>query len=140
MVDWPNSFGYNMFLYPLSRMTGGIYYEHAHRLVAEHERHADIRTRWQSPGAYDLVRPGSSRIKRIRQVKCLASLDHMATQAGMSADVARTMLIILPLIVEQRMMNQPGHGIVCGDIESIHGQHPATLFQEGPHYLVQVQP
>jgi cytochrome c oxidase assembly protein subunit 15 len=30
--DWPNSFGYNMFLYPVSRMTGGIYYEHAHRL------------------------------------------------------------------------------------------------------------
>jgi cytochrome c oxidase assembly protein subunit 15 len=30
--DWPNSFGWNMFLYPLSRMTGGIYYEHAHRL------------------------------------------------------------------------------------------------------------
>lgn len=33
VVDWPNSFGYNMFLYPLSRMTGGIYYEHAHRLL-----------------------------------------------------------------------------------------------------------
>ncbi len=33
VVDWPNSFGYNMFLYPLSRMTGGIYYEHAHRLM-----------------------------------------------------------------------------------------------------------
>ncbi len=32
VVDWPNSFGSNMFLYPLSRMTGGIYYEHAHRL------------------------------------------------------------------------------------------------------------
>jgi cytochrome c oxidase assembly protein subunit 15 len=32
VVDWPNTFGYNMFLYPLSRMTGGIYYEHAHRL------------------------------------------------------------------------------------------------------------
>ncbi len=30
--DWPNTFGYNMFLYPLSRMTGGIYYEHGHRL------------------------------------------------------------------------------------------------------------
>ena len=30
--DWPNSYGVNMFLYPLSRMTGGIYYEHAHRL------------------------------------------------------------------------------------------------------------
>jgi cytochrome c oxidase assembly protein subunit 15 len=32
VVDWPNSFGYNMFLYPFSRMTGPIYYEHAHRL------------------------------------------------------------------------------------------------------------
>lgn len=30
--DWPNSYGANMFLYPLARMTGGIYYEHAHRL------------------------------------------------------------------------------------------------------------
>ncbi len=30
--DWPRTFGSNMFLYPLSRMTGGIYYEHAHRL------------------------------------------------------------------------------------------------------------
>ena len=32
VVDWPNSFGSNMFLFPLSRMTGGVYYEHAHRL------------------------------------------------------------------------------------------------------------
>lgn len=31
--DWPNSFGSNMFLYPLSAMTGGIFYEHAHRLL-----------------------------------------------------------------------------------------------------------
>jgi cytochrome c oxidase assembly protein subunit 15 len=30
--DWPTTFGSNMFLYPLARMTGGIYYEHAHRL------------------------------------------------------------------------------------------------------------
>jgi cytochrome c oxidase assembly protein subunit 15 len=32
VVDWPNSYGYNMFLFPLSRMTAGIYFEHAHRL------------------------------------------------------------------------------------------------------------
>ena len=32
VVDWPNSFGTNMFLFPLARMTGGVYYEHAHRL------------------------------------------------------------------------------------------------------------
>lgn len=30
--DWPSSFGTNMFLYPLSKMTGPIYFEHAHRL------------------------------------------------------------------------------------------------------------
>ncbi|MCA9294505.1 MAG: COX15/CtaA family protein [Phycisphaerales bacterium] len=30
--DWPTSYGLNMVLFPLSRMTGGIYYEHAHRL------------------------------------------------------------------------------------------------------------
>lgn len=30
--DWPASFGSNMFLYPLARMTGNIYYEHTHRL------------------------------------------------------------------------------------------------------------
>ena len=32
VTDWPNSYGYNMFLYPLTRMTGGVYYEHVHRL------------------------------------------------------------------------------------------------------------
>jgi cytochrome c oxidase assembly protein subunit 15 len=30
--DWPNSYGYTMFLFPLSEMTGDVYYEHAHRL------------------------------------------------------------------------------------------------------------
>jgi len=32
--DWPNSFGYNMFLFPPSKWVGGIFYEHTHRLVA----------------------------------------------------------------------------------------------------------
>lgn len=31
--DWPTSYDYNMFLFPLSRMVGGAFYEHAHRLV-----------------------------------------------------------------------------------------------------------
>lgn len=32
--DWPNSYGYNMFLFPVSRWVGGIFYEHTHRLIA----------------------------------------------------------------------------------------------------------
>ena len=32
--DWPNSFGYNMFLFPLSRWVGDVFFEHTHRLIA----------------------------------------------------------------------------------------------------------
>jgi cytochrome c oxidase assembly protein subunit 15 len=32
--DWPNSYGYNMFLFPWDQWVGGIFYEHSHRLVA----------------------------------------------------------------------------------------------------------
>ncbi len=32
--DWPNSYGYNMFLFPPSKWIGGIIYEHTHRLIA----------------------------------------------------------------------------------------------------------
>jgi cytochrome c oxidase assembly protein subunit 15 len=31
--DWPNSYGYNMFLFPISKWKGGIFYEHTHRLM-----------------------------------------------------------------------------------------------------------
>src|ERR1051326_9186635 len=32
--DWPTTFGYNMFLFPVSKWIGGILFEHVHRLVA----------------------------------------------------------------------------------------------------------
>jgi cytochrome c oxidase assembly protein subunit 15 len=32
--DWPTTYGYNMFLFPISQWVGGIFYEHTHRLVA----------------------------------------------------------------------------------------------------------
>jgi cytochrome c oxidase assembly protein subunit 15 len=32
--DWPNSFGYNMFLFPVSHWVGGVLFEHTHRLIA----------------------------------------------------------------------------------------------------------
>ncbi len=32
--DWPTSYGYNMFAFPISRWVGGVFYEHAHRLIA----------------------------------------------------------------------------------------------------------
>lgn len=32
--DWPTTYGYNMFAFPLSKMVGGIRFEHTHRLIA----------------------------------------------------------------------------------------------------------
>jgi cytochrome c oxidase assembly protein subunit 15 len=32
--DWPTTYGYNMFLFPISRWVGGVFYEHTHRLMA----------------------------------------------------------------------------------------------------------
>src|SRR5260370_21188464 len=34
--DWPTSYGYNMFLFPISKWwhAGNIFYEHSHRLFA----------------------------------------------------------------------------------------------------------
>ena len=32
--DWPTSYGYQMFAFPLSDMIGGIFYEHGHRMIA----------------------------------------------------------------------------------------------------------
>jgi cytochrome c oxidase assembly protein subunit 15 len=34
--DWPNSYGYNMFLFPVSKWVGGIFEEHVHRLAASY--------------------------------------------------------------------------------------------------------
>ncbi len=32
--DWPTTYGYQMFSFPLDQMVGGIFYEHGHRLIA----------------------------------------------------------------------------------------------------------
>lgn len=32
--DWPNTYGYNMFAFPIKDWVGGIFYEHTHRLLA----------------------------------------------------------------------------------------------------------
>ena len=32
--DWPNTYGRFMFAFPLSKMVGGIFYEHGHRMIA----------------------------------------------------------------------------------------------------------
>ncbi len=32
--DWPTTFGYNLFMFPVSKWIGGVLFEHTHRLIA----------------------------------------------------------------------------------------------------------
>ncbi|MDB6035077.1 MAG: Cytochrome oxidase assembly [Verrucomicrobiales bacterium] len=32
--DWPTTYGYNMFFFPISKWVGGVFWEHSHRLTA----------------------------------------------------------------------------------------------------------
>src|SRR2546426_3853508 len=63
--DWPNTYGYNMFWFPVSKWVGGIFYEHTHRLTAAFVgflttvlavwmwvRETQARTRWLGVGAF----------------------------------------------------------------------------------------
>jgi hypothetical protein len=67
--DWPNTFGFNMFLYPFAKMTGGVFYEHAHRLSVL--RHLPLLS-WSLSSA-DRLRPRSSFGRWGRSLGCKAS-------------------------------------------------------------------
>src|SRR5215203_5976317 len=32
--DWPTTYGWSMFTFPIDKWVGGIFYEHTHRLIA----------------------------------------------------------------------------------------------------------
>jgi heme a synthase len=66
--DWPNSYGYNMFLFPPSDWIGGIFYEHTHRLMGTVVGFLSVvLTLWAwGPGA-------SRRARRISGVVAIAS-------------------------------------------------------------------
>src|SRR5258706_3900189 len=40
--DWPTTYGYNMFFFPISEWVRGIFYEHSHRLMASAVRFLNV--------------------------------------------------------------------------------------------------
>ena len=49
--DWPTTFGYNMFFFPVSKWVGGVFFEHTHRLIAStvgFPHHHSRRSGWPS--------------------------------------------------------------------------------------------
>lgn len=93
--DWPNTYGYNMFAFPVSKWIGGILYEHTHRLVAALVglltttlslwlwiRETRSRVRWLGVGAIAIV----LLLMGVRQVPvylALASLAPAVVAAGL---------------------------------------------------------
>lgn len=84
--DWPNTYGYNMFLFPISQWIGGILYEHSHRLVAAMVgllttvlacwlwwRETQGRTRWLAVGGFVVV-VGLLGVRRMEVYYALAAL------------------------------------------------------------------
>ena len=56
--DWPTSYGYNMFFFPISKWGGGILYEHTHRLVATFLGLLVVAlTRWLGGSSIKLIPP-----------------------------------------------------------------------------------
>jgi cytochrome c oxidase assembly protein subunit 15 len=93
--DWPNTYGYNMFAFPVSQWVGGIFYEHTHRLMASllglltsvlavwlWVRETQGRVRWQGVGVIVLVL-GLMGVRRMPVYVALAALAPVAV--GVSA-------------------------------------------------------
>ena len=86
--DWPTSYGYNMFTFPVSRWVGGVFFEHTHRLLASCVGLMTTvlvawvwRNRWALPAA--LAAMGIATAGAIILVKHIASLsgpDHALTR------------------------------------------------------------
>ena len=76
--DWPNSYGYNMFLFPPNRWVGGIFYEHTHRLLGTVVGFSAIILASVAWG------PGRTAIAR-RVIVCTVAAIELANAAGTGA-------------------------------------------------------
>ena len=104
--DWPNSYGYNMFLFPPRLWVGGILYEHTHRLMASavgflslllasHAWRQEIFTFLRRLGLD--INAERSRVSRSVQYLCLAVLGGVIFQGVLGG--LRVVLVKLDLAI-----------------------------------------
>jgi cytochrome c oxidase assembly protein subunit 15 len=94
--DWPQTFGYNMFLYPPSLWVGGIFWEHTHRLLASLVGMlAIIMAGWA------LLKPGISLSLRILAVTSLQLVIVQGLMGGLRVTEISTVLGVLHGVLGQ---------------------------------------
>ena len=84
--DWPTTYGYNMFFFPLSQWIGGVFYEHSHRLVAS------------AVGMLTAVLAGWIWIRHTPSPSRWAGLCWIAAGLGLVGVRTKTMFVILAVV------------------------------------------
>jgi cytochrome c oxidase assembly protein subunit 15 len=91
--DWPTSYGYNMFTFPIARWVGGIFFEHTHRLLASCVGLMTTvlvawvwRNRWAVPAALVLCALATGAVA--------LSLPHVAALSGPGNALTRGLIIM----------------------------------------------
>jgi cytochrome c oxidase assembly protein subunit 15 len=91
--DWPTSYGYNMFTFPITRWVGGIFFEHTHRLLASCVGLMTTilvawiwRNRWAVPAALAICAAATGAVA--------ISLPHVAALSGPAHALTRGLIIM----------------------------------------------
>src|SRR5207237_10763431 len=94
--DWPNSYGYNMFLFPPRLWIGGILYEHTHRLMGTVVGFLAILLAGRA-----LLREGTPRRDRWLAVAVLAAVILQGALGGLRVVLVKLDLAIVHACVAQ---------------------------------------
>lgn len=95
--DWPNSYGYNMFLFPPRLWIGGIFFEHVHRLMGSFVGFLSLcLAAWAWRGEL-LRQPRMVKSQRRLQYLCLAVLGGVILQGVLGG--LRVVLVQLDLAI-----------------------------------------
>ena len=91
--DWPTTYGYNMFTFPMARWVGGIFFEHTHRLLATAVgMMTSILVAWIWRNR--LVLPISLGVCAVATAGAIVCVRHIAGLAGPAHELTRGLIIM----------------------------------------------
>lgn len=108
--DWPTTFGHNMFLFPWSRMVGGVFYEHSHRLIGATVGLLTLALAvalWSRGGrlrALGLIALAAVSVQgALGGLRVVLLKDHLAIIHGALAHAFFALVVVLALLTSSRM-------------------------------------
>jgi len=91
--DWPTSYGYNMFTFPIARWVGGIFFEHTHRLFASCVGlMTTLLVAWIWRNRYAV--PAALVVCALATAAAALSLPHIAALAGPAHQLTRGLIVM----------------------------------------------